>query len=136
MVTENTKDGYITLSLKGNNNNKLYIEDTKIKVHITLPYLIDVRNNGNSSLIVTNINSKNFKIENPVNGSTTLSGIVDNLEVIDKGNGNLNAENLLTKNAQIICRGNGNVIVNVSENITGKSSGNGNIINIKNSKRQ
>lgn len=130
VVAENSKDNLLTISLKGNNNNKLYIEDTKIKIVITMPFLISVSNNGNSGLTVTNINSKNFKVENPVNGSTTLSGIVDNLDVIDKGNGNLNAVNLLAKKATIICRGNGNVRVNVSETISGKKSGNGNIINI------
>lgn len=135
-VAENSKDNLLTISLKGNNNNKLYIEDTKIKVFITMPYLIDVRNNGNSCLIVTNINSKNFKVENPVNGSTTLSGIVDNLDIVDKGNGNLNAVNLLAKKANIICRGNGNVRVNVSEFITGKKSGNGSIINVGKAKNQ
>jgi hypothetical protein len=134
VVTENTKNNHLTIYLKGNNNNRLYIEDTKIKVVITMPYLTDVRNNGNSGLTVTNINSKNFKVENPVNGSTTLSGIVDNLEVIDKGNGNLNAVDLFAKKATIICRGNGNVRVNVSETIIGKRSGNGNIINIGNAK--
>lgn len=129
-VAENSETKGLTIYFKGNKNNKLYIEDTKIKIMITLPFLSEVRNNGNSGLIVTNINSKNFKVENPVNGSTTLSGIVDNLEVVDKGNGNLNAVNLLAKKATIICRGNGNVRVNVSETLTGKKSGNGNIINV------
>ncbi|TRX41547.1 GIN domain-containing protein [Flavobacterium restrictum] len=128
-VVENSKYNNLTISLKGNTNNKLYIEDTKIKVVITMPFLLAVSNNGNSGLTVTNINSKNFKVQNPVNGSTTLSGIVDNLEVIDKGNGNLNAVHLLAKKATVICRGNGNVRVNVSQTISGKQSGNGNISN-------
>lgn len=135
-VAENSKNNLLTISLKGNNNNKLYIEDTKIKILITMPFLVEVSNNGNSGLTVTNINNKNFKVENPVNGSTTLSGIVDHLEVIDKGNGNLNAVNLLAKKATIICRGNGNVRVNVSETISGKKSGNGNIINVGKAKNQ
>ena len=108
----------------------MYIEDTNIKIVITMPYLMEVSNNGNSGLMVTNINSKNFKITNPENGSTILSGIVDNLEVIDKGNGNLNAEKLVTKKAKIICRGNGNVRVNVTGEIVQTRTGNGNIINV------
>jgi hypothetical protein len=108
----------------------MYIEKTNIKVIITMPYLSEVSNNGNSDLVVTNINSKNFKVENPVNGSTTLSGIVDNFIVLDKGNGNLNAEKLVAKKAKIICRGNGNVHVNVSDEIQQTRSGNGNITNI------
>ena len=129
-VVENEFKKGLTISLKGNRNNKMYIEDTKIKVIITMPYLTDVSNNGNSGLIVTNINSKNFKSENPVNGSTTLSGIVDYLDVLCKGNGNLSATQLLTKKATVVCRGNGNAKVNVSNEIELSKSGNGNIINI------
>ena len=95
-----------------------------------MPYLTEVSNNGNSGLIVTNINSENFKSENPVNGSTTLSGIVDHLDVLCKGNGNLSATQLQAKNATVVCRGNGNAKVNVSNEIEMTKSGNGNIINI------
>ncbi len=131
-LIENAKDKRLTIALKGNRNNNMYIEDTKINVKITLPYLTEVTNNGNSGLNVTNINSKNFKSENPVNGSTNLSGIVDNLEVICRGNGNLYAERLITKNAKITCRGNGNAKVNAADDIVAIVSGNGNIINVGN----
>ena len=129
-VVENEFKKGLTISLKGNRNNKMYIEDTKIKVIITMPYLTEVSNNGNSGLIVTNINSENFKSENPVNGSTTLSGIVDHLDVLCKGNGNLSATQLQAKKATVVCRGNGNAKVNVSNEIEMTKSGNGNIINI------
>lgn len=129
-LVENADDKLLTIALKGNRNNKMYIEDTKINVKITMPFLAEVSNNGNSGLIVTNINSKNFKTENPANGSTTLSGIVDKLEVICKGNGNLNATKLIAKTAKVICRGNGNAYVNVATIIEAKQSGNGNIENI------
>jgi hypothetical protein len=128
-LIENADQKQLTIALKGNRNNKMYIEDTKIKVKITMPFLMEVSNNGNSGLSVTNINAENFKSTNPVNGSTTLSGIVDNLEVSCRGNGNLYAEKLITKNAKVICRGNGNAKLNVSTSITGTVSGNGNIIN-------
>ncbi|WP_264522390.1 DUF2807 domain-containing protein [Flavobacterium sp. N1994] len=133
VIEDSSKKG-LTISLKGNRNNKLYIEDTKIKVTITMPFLSEVSNNGNSGLNVTNINSKNFKSINPVNGSTTLSGIVDNLEVLCKGNGNLNATKLQAKKAIIVCKGNGNAKVNVSNEIKQTRSGNGNIQNIGSAK--
>ena len=131
-IVDNEDEKRLTIALKGNRNNKMYIEDTKINIRITLPYLMEVSNNGNSGLTVTNINSKNFKSENPVNGSTTLSGIVDNLEISCSGNGNLYAEKLTAKNAKVACRGNGNAKVNASNSIIGNVSGNGNIFNIGN----
>ena len=79
-----------------------------------MPFIIEASNNGNSGLTVTSINSKNFKSVNPVNGSTTLSGIVDNLEIVCRGNGNLNAEKLIAKKAKITCSGNGNARVNAT----------------------
>jgi hypothetical protein len=127
---ENADEKLLTVSLKGNRNNKMYIERTKISVKITMPFLAEVSNNGNSGLLVTNINSKNFKSSNPVNGSTTLSGIVDNLEVVCSGNGNLDATKLIAKNAKISCRGNGNAKVNAVKITESNKSGNGNIINI------
>ena len=129
-LVEHSDDKKLTIALKGNRNNKLYIEDTKIKVKITMPFLVEVSNNGNSGLTVTNINSKNFKSTNPANGSTTLSGIVDNLEVVCKSNGNLNAEKLKAKNAKVTCRGNGNAKVNAAYINESIKSGNGNIMNV------
>ncbi|MBC7642218.1 MAG: DUF2807 domain-containing protein [Flavobacterium sp.] len=129
-LAENSSNKQLTIALKGNRNNKMYIKDTKISVKITMPFLMEVSNNGNSGLKVTNINSKNFKSENPANGSTTLSGVVDNLEVACRGNGNLNATKLTAKNGKITCRDNGNARVNVSDTIITNQSGNGNIQNI------
>ncbi len=129
-LVENADEKLLTVSLKGNRNNKMYIERTKISVKITMPFLAEVSNNGNSGLIVSNIKSKNFKSENPVNGSTTLSGIVDNLEVVCNGNGNLDATKLVAKNAKITCRGNGNARVNAIKITESNKSGNGNIENI------
>lgn len=129
-LVENSNEKLLTIALKGNRNNKMYIEDTKIKVKITMPFLAEANNNGNSGLNVTNINSKNFKSENPVNGSTTLSGTVDNLEVVCKGNGNLDATKLIAKNTKITCRGNGNAKINSEKISESNRTGNGNITNV------
>ena len=124
----------LTIALNGNSNNKLYIENTKIKVVVTMPSLTAVCNNGNSDLIVTNINSTNFQIENRQNGSTTLTGIVAFLEVVCKGNGILNAKNLVAKTANIRASGNGNVTINVTDSVVAKTSGNCTVVNIGNAK--
>ncbi len=128
-VAQHSGKKTLTVSLKGNRNNKMYIEDTKIKVKITMPFLMEISNNGNSGLTVTNINSKYFKSNNPVNGSTTLSGIVDNLEVFCSGNGVLNAKQLVARNGKIKATGNGNAYVNVTEKITAQTSGNCTVVN-------
>ena len=128
-VTEDANDNSLKVSLKGNNNNKMYIENTKIKVKITMPLVTYLKNNTNSSLDVSGINGSYLKIETIDNGSTTLAGTIENLDVKNSGNGVLNAKNLLTKNATLAASGNGNVYVNASDLLTAKSSGNCTLIN-------
>ena len=65
-IIEHAGDKKLSISIKGNQNNKMYIEDTKIKIIITMPYLLEVTNNGNSDLLVSNINSNLNSINNLV----------------------------------------------------------------------
>lgn len=128
-VVEHSADKILTVALKGNKNNQLYIEDTRIKVKITLPSIIGLKNDSNASLTVNGITGTYLKIETIDNGSTTLLGKVENLEVTNSGNGVLNAKQLLAENAKIKATGNGNVYVNVSQLISAKTSGNCTVIN-------
>ena len=130
LVENNASNNELSVSLKGNRNNKLYIEDTKIKVKITLPALTAITNDSNGSLNITNITGNYLKIETLDNGSTTASGTINSLEIKNAGNGVLNAEKLLSKNAKIQTSGNGNATVNVMDLITAKTSGNNSVINI------
>ena len=129
-VTENKSNQAISLSLKGNYNNKLYIEYTKIKIKISLPKLISITHRGNSSLNINNYKDENLKIDNSSNGSISIFGQVTTLDIKNDGNGNINAEKLLTQNAKIKCAGNGNVKVNTTELIEAKAIGNCTVFNI------
>ena len=129
-VIEHSGDQILTISLKGNKNNRMYIEDTKIKVKVTLPKVVALKNDSNASMIVTGISGNYLKIETFDNGSTTLVGKIENLEVTNGGNGVLNAKQLIVENAKIKASGNGNVYVNVSQLISARTSGNCTIINL------
>lgn len=128
-VSENKSNQEIMLSSKGNYNNKLYIEDTKIRIKITLPNLISIAHRGNSGLNLINCKGENLKIDNSSNGSISVFGEVTNLEIKNSGNGNIAAEKFIAKNAKINCNGNGNVKVNVSDSIIAKASGNCSVFN-------
>lgn len=119
----------LKIYFKGNNNNNLYIEDTHIKIKVTMPMAIAIRHHGNSSLIVNNISGDYFKFENKGNATAKINGSISNLEIINTGNGNTYSDNLITKTASIKCSGNGNVIVNVTESLTAKASGNSSVKN-------
>lgn len=126
---ENTLEHELKVFLRGNKNNKMYIEDTHIKVKITMPEASVIRNDSNANLVVSGVNGRYFRLENLDNATTTVSGNVDELDIENKGNGNANLLELTAKKAKITCRGNGNVSVNVDDEIEGIVSGNGNINN-------
>lgn len=126
---ENSSKNELKLFFKDNAANKKYIEDTNIRIKITTPRLSKVNHTGNSTLTISNLLGSNFKLENSGNGTTKISGSIDTLEVINKGNGNTKAEKLLSKNAIIKCSGNGNVFLTVSTNLTATARGNCTVFN-------
>ena len=119
----------MSVALKGNKNNRKHIEDTNIKITICLPNVTAVSHFGNSILNVNNISGAQFQLENGQDANATLNGTVTNLEVINSGNGNTQAENLMAKKATIRTTGNGNAIVNAADYIIAKASGNSTIRN-------
>lgn len=126
---ENNSKTELKMFFKSNANNKKYIEDTNIKIKITMPKVIEINHSGNSNLIISNLSGTNFKLENSGNGTTKISGSIDTLKIINRGNGNTKADELLSKNAVIICSGNGNVYVTVSDDLTAKATGNCSVFN-------
>lgn len=127
--TENRSEHELTVFLKGNKNNKMYIEDTHINIKITLPEASVIRNNSNATLLVTGLYGRYFRLENFSNATSKVTGTIDELEVKNTGNGTANLGELQAKKATVICRGNGNVVTNVSNEIIATVSGNGNVVN-------
>lgn len=126
---DNQPQHELTLYFKGNGNNKMYIEDTNIKIKVTLPEASVICHSGNSSLNIKNVLGRYFRIENRGNAMTTISGTVDVLDVKNTGNGNVFAENLIAKSAKVKSSGNGNAKVNVSTAIEATATGNGSVFN-------
>lgn len=126
---ENNSGKELKIFFKNTLKNRKYIEDSNLKIKITMPKIIKVNHEGNSSLLLSNITGTAFKIDNSGNGSAKISGSIDTLEIINTGNGNTIAKELAAKNAKILSSGNGSVSVNVSENLTAKATGNSSIVN-------
>lgn len=127
--SENVSENELKIQFKGNKNNQMYVEDTNVKIKITMPEVSLIRNTGNSDLTVKNILGRYFRLENTGNGESKISGSIDVLDIVKTGNGDVNAENLVAKKAELKSTGNGNLIANVSEELTAKLSGNGDITN-------
>jgi uncharacterized membrane protein YphA (DoxX/SURF4 family) len=126
---KSTNTGKLRVYLAGNRDNKLYIEDTKIKVRITLPDLTGVEHSGNDALSVTGIVGRYLKAKAGGNGAVRLKGSIDELDMVRSGNAHVYAEELVAKTAFVKSMGNGNAVINVSESFVGTALGNSSIFN-------
>ncbi|WP_445453951.1 GIN domain-containing protein [Flavobacterium sp. 25HG05S-40] len=126
---DNQPENELTIYFKGNNNNKMYIEDTNLNIKITMPEASVICHSGNSKLTITKVFGRYFRIENSSNATTTISGSVHELEVKNSGNGNLFAENLIATSAKVKSSGNGNAKVNITSTIEATATGNGSVFN-------
>ena len=130
LLLVNEKNNTLTIELNKNKNNRRYVENSNIKILITLPQLSKVLQTGNSNTFIKNVKNKNFVIKGRGNGNITAEGKAENIDIQRSGNGNVYAGKLITKNATVLSTGNGNVKVNVSDNFMANGSGNGDIQNI------
>lgn len=49
---ETSSENELKIFFKNNTNNNKYIEDTNVKIKITMPKILEIKHSGNSSLIV------------------------------------------------------------------------------------
>ncbi|MFM9911290.1 MAG: GIN domain-containing protein [Chitinophagaceae bacterium] len=126
-VTNNS--GKLKVGLRNNKNNSLYIEDTHIKIKISLPEISVLEHRGNSTVKLSGIIGRYLRILNDGNGTITANGSIDSFDLKNEGNGDILADNLLTKEAMVSKAGNGDITVNVSSKLQVKAAGNGDIIN-------
>ena len=129
LLTVSETNKMLTVALNKNENNRRYVENSNIKITISVPALSGVVHNGNSDAFITGLKNNNFSAKSTGNGNLVLAGIAENIEIEKAGNGNVEAAKLVVKNAKIISVGNGDVRVNASETFTADGTGNGDIIN-------
>ena len=129
LLTVSETNKMLTVALNKNENNRRYVENSNIKITISVPALSGVVHNGNSDAFITGLKNSNFSAKSTGNGNLVLAGTSDNIEIEKAGNGNVEAAKLIVKNAKIISVGNGDVKVNASETFTADGTGNGDIIN-------
>jgi uncharacterized membrane protein YphA (DoxX/SURF4 family) len=129
LLKTEVSNGELKIELDGNENNKMYIEETNIIIKISMPEASVVEHKGNSSLQITGIVGRYFRIKNSNNGSASIAGSIDELDIICNGNGNVKATEMSAKSIKVKRSGNGNVYIKTEETFTANSSGNGDVIN-------
>ena len=130
LLNVEVKENELEISLWGNKNNRLYIENTNIIIKVSLPQITFLAHWGNVKVALTGIAGKDFRLLKAGNGDISLSGLVEDLTIIKSGNGDINARNLITQNVNVLSSGNGDVTVYAAKHFIAKGSGNGYIKNI------
>ncbi len=123
-VTKEDRENQLTIRLAGNYNGKLYLENTRIKIKVTMPEASVIRHRGNTTLHISGILGRYFRLENDGNGNATLQGNIDELDIKKSGNGEVRAKNLVAKMAKVKSYGNGNVAVNAQISLSASGAGN------------
>lgn len=123
-----SEENELTVSIFGNKNGKLYLEDIHSKIVINMPEASVIRHRGNSNMIITQIKGRYFRLEHQGNSDVRLSGKIAELDISKTGNGSIFAENLLCNSVNINTVGNGDVKINASESFYVKGVGNGDMI--------
>jgi Putative auto-transporter adhesin, head GIN domain len=118
----------LKIYLDKNKNGRLYLEDTNIKISITMPEASVISHRGNTKLTVSGILGRYFRLENTGNGDVYLQGKVDKLDIKKTGNGDVKANKLEAKWVNVKNNGNGNVVVNAVVSLTANGVGNGSVI--------
>lgn len=127
-VKNDENEGQLTIRLAGNYNGKLYLEDTHIKIKVTMPEASVIQHRGNTDVHISGIIGRYFRLENVGNGDVSLQGNIDELDIKKNGNGNVKAQKLVAKTAKVKSYGNGNVLVNAQISLVAHGTGNNSVM--------
>ncbi|MCX6317563.1 MAG: DUF2807 domain-containing protein [Bacteroidetes bacterium] len=130
LLSVSCEEGVLKIAFNDNQNNRLYIENTNIRIKIALPALNTLEHRGNNRVEVTGLSAKQLTIEKSGNGNLQLNGQIEELIINKSGNGEVDAGQLIARIAKVHASGNGNVNVNASDSFEANGSGNGDIQNI------
>lgn len=119
----------LTVAMPKNRDNKLWIENTHIRIVITVPQLEQLDIETNLDCTVSGLNNTRFELQKTSNGDIQLEGTVQDLQIDKTGNGDIQAKDMVTTDAKINAMGNGDVKVTVNGILKTNRTGNGSIIN-------
>lgn len=128
ILTVNQFDGMLTIAFNYTKDNNKYISDPQIRVKITCPGLDSLFKRGNSGVAVNLFPQDFFFLSNEGNGPASACGKVNELRLINEGNGTLNAEGMLAKTVYATLTGNGNIYIHAQERAEVQRNGNGRIV--------
>lgn len=122
------QNGTLSITMPGNSNNRMWIEDTHIQITVKTPELNSLRLDCNMDTEVRGISATAFTLRKAGNGNLKITGKAEKLNVDKTGNGDVDTKDLVVSSATVKSSGNGNVSVNATESLQTQRTGNGDII--------
>lgn len=124
------QNGVLNFSIEGNKYNRMYLENTNINIRVAMPEISVCEHEGNGKIEISGISGRYFRLKKESNADASISGPgIDQLDIVNAGNGDVNAGKLPAKSVKIKKSGNGDVIFNTNNPFSVVADGNGDIIN-------
>jgi hypothetical protein len=124
------QNGELKFSIEGNKYNRRYLENTNINIRVAMPEISVFEHEGNGKIEISGIYGRYFRLKKDSNADASISGPgIDKLDIVNAGNGDINAGKLLANSVKIKKSGNGDVIFNTNNTFSVVADGNGDIIN-------
>ena len=92
--------------------NGQWVNNATIRVLVKTPQLNRLRHESNSDVLVRGLAGESFDLTNEANGSVTLVGLVDTLNVVSRANGPVDASELPVRVANIVTNANATLRIN------------------------
>lgn len=88
---------------------------------------LEITNKGIGQIKIDNCHVGTFKLRSESVGSIDVKGIANEVDIVSEGVGNINCSELKAKEAEVVCKGTGNISVFAQESIDITVKGIGNV---------
>ena len=103
-------NGTLTLSFKEPAGK--WVNKATITITINAPGLTQLTSRSNSDVLVAGLRGAQFNLTNDANGTVTLLGTVETINILSQANGTINADKLPVQQANVVTKANATVRIN------------------------
>lgn len=131
LLNVKNEEGFLQLSVKNNEYNRLWVEDDKtiIKIRSTAQ-ASEIIYKANANAYIKGLYANMLYFVKEENGDVKLEGNVNTFDVEKSGNGNVDAQKLAAAQAKVSSTGNGNLYIQAKRIDKERVMGNGDFQNI------
>lgn len=119
----------VSFDLSGGKYDR-WLSSNNTVVTIKVPTFESLSNNGNTNIVLKQLQQKTFKLTSSGNADILISGTVDELLLHSTGNSSINASALIAAKTVLSSSGNADILLNTRELVEVKMNGNNEVRNL------